>query len=99
MLDPSLKEVANAIEQWREQGCLPVKVRMGSLDVLAHVPVHVDATVDEALMSLGRKQGAGTFARATKDFSNVEGVLSRLANTRRVAWAVSRPQLVSTAPS
>lgn len=93
-LDPSQQLVADALRQWSKRATLALTLRQGDEDLALEVDVHVDAGVHSLLMSCERTQGAADFRRAVAAYSDMEHMLSRLAGTHRIRWAVGRPTAV-----
>ena len=90
-LDPSQRLVADALRQWSKRAMLALTHRQGDEDLVLEVGVHIDAVVSSLMLSCDRAQGSADFRRAVAAYSDMEYMLSRLAGTRRIRWAVGWP--------
>lgn len=93
-LDPSQQQVVDALRQWSERATLTLTLRQGDEDLVLEVHVHVDVVVRALMTSCERTQTAEDFGRAAAAYSEMEHMLSRLAETHRIRWTVGRPTSV-----
>lgn len=93
-LDASQQLVADVVRQWSTRAALTLTVRHGDNGRALEVGVHVDAVVHSVMMSCKRTQEAADFRQAVAAYSDMEHMLSRLAGTHRIRWAVGEPTAV-----